>query len=431
MQIITTHKNVDFDAVASLVAAKIIYPDAVAVLPGSVNPNVKGFLSIHKDLFNLHDRKEIDLSEVTSLIVVDTNSWSRLDGMRELEKREDFEVILWDHHPEKDIQTPFKVQEPKGANITLMIRELSRERKLLTPMQSTLFLCGLYEDTGNLSFPSATGEDAYAAGYLLDRKADLKILNSFLRPAYGEPQKDVLFQMVKNASTGKIKGHKISFSTVEVEGYISGLSVVVNMYRQILNVDGAIGIFVDREKDKCMVIGRSNVDDLNIGTIMNSLGGGGHPAAASALMKGVNPEVIEPMIRGLIEGNQKSSIQLSDLMSHPVISVDSHVPMEEVAQILRDKGCTGLPVVEEGRLVGVISRRDFKKVRKSKQMQAPVKAFMMRNVITIEPGKSPHEAARMMISDDIGRIPVVEEGKMIGIVTRTDVMTYFYDLLPD
>jgi CBS domain-containing protein len=56
---------------------------------------------------------------------------------------------------------------------------------------------------------------------------------------------------------------------------------------------------------------------------------------------------------------------------------------------------------------------------------------MSTNVVTIQPGKSPIQAARVMVRHDIGRLPVVESGKLIGIITRSDAMTYFYDLLPD
>jgi tRNA nucleotidyltransferase (CCA-adding enzyme) len=79
----------------------------------------------------------------------------------------------------------------------------------------------------------------------------------------------------------------------------------------------------------------------------------------------------------------------------------------------------------------MISRRDFRKLKKESQLKAPVKAFMTTNVLAIEPGKSPMQAARLMVKHDIGRLPVVEKGRIIGIITRSDAMLYFYDLLPD
>jgi CBS domain-containing protein len=180
-----------------------------------------------------------------------------------------------------------------------------------------------------------------------------------------------------------------------------------------------------------MVIGRSNVEGINIGSLMRSLGGGGHSDAGSALLKSVNPDTVEEMINDLLEGNQQSSTQISDLMSFPVTTVRSDTRMREVASLLKKKGCTGFPVVEDGKLVGIISRRDFRKVKKESQMEAPVKAFMSSNVITITPGKSPMQAARIMVKHDVGRLPVVEHDNIIGIITRSDAMAYFYDLLPD
>ena len=149
------------------------------------------------------------------------------------------------------------------------------------------------------------------------------------------------------------------------------------------------------------------------------------------MLKGVNPEIAQQMLVDLIKGNQQSSVQISDLMSFPVFAVPSDTAMADVAKILRERGCTGLPVVDDERLVGVVSRRDFKKIRKESQLNAPVRAFMNTRVITIEPGKSPIQAARIMVRHDIGRLPVVENGRIIGIITRSDAMLYFYDLLPD
>ena len=428
----TTHKNADFDALASLAAALLLYPEAIPILPRQINPNVKAFLSLHKDLFPWADQPAPAIDRIQRLIVVDTGSWDRLPDLPGLHKDDQLEILMWDHHAaEPDIEAAWRCHETVGANITLMIRRLKGEGLRLTPMQATLFLAGLYEDTGQMTFPGTTAEDALAAAYLLEQGADLSLLGRFLRPAYGEKQKNVLFDMLQKARRERVNGHLLSISKLTVEGHVDGLALVVGMYRDIMNVEAAFGIFSLPEKQKCMVIGRSDADSLNVGDIMRSLGGGGHPGAGSALLRQVNPDAVEEMIVDLIQGNQQASVQISDLMSFPVITVSPDTPMAEVALMLRDKGFSGVPVVDEGRLVGMISRRDFRKLRKNNQLEAPVKAFMQREVLTIAPGKSPLQAARIMVRHDIGRLPIVDQGRLIGLVTRSDVMHYFYDLLPE
>jgi len=433
MQIVTTHKSTDFDALASVIAATIIYPDALPVIPRSINPNVKAFLSIHKDVFNIYTPDEIDLDQVNRLIVVDVNKWDRLDQMKRLKNKNDLEIFLWDHHPDKgDINANQVCHEAMGANVTLMIRHLKLMNKKLTPIQASLFLTGIHEDTGNLMFPSTMPEDANAAAYLMENKADLNVVGSWLRPAYGEKQKNILFDMLSSGKKIKINGYNICINKVDIEGHVGSLSLVVNMCREILNVDAVFGIFTGEKKGKSIIIGRSNADGLNIGSIMKSMGGGGHPGAGSAMLKFVNPDTVEEMIIALIEGNQQSSVQISDLMSFPVVTVPPDMLMKDVGKVLREKGCTGVPVVEDDKIVGVISRRDFRKIKKKSGEQSPVKAFMNRKIITIESGKSPIHAARQMVKYDIGRLPVVDEnGKLIGIVTRSDAMIYFYDMLPE
>ena len=432
MQIVTTHKNCDFDGLASTIAVTLLYPGTIAVLPRSVNPNVKAFLSVHKDIFDIRSPGDIDLDAVTHLFVVDVAQWKRLEGLKGLQAREDLPIRIWDHHPgQGDIDTGEICQEKIGACITLLVRELRTRGMTVTPIQATLFITGLYEDTGRLTFPSTTAEDARAAAYLLDNDADLNIVERILRPAYREKQKEILHRMLEEARRVKINGYSIGICSIEIRGHVDSLALVVRLIRELLNVDAALGLFYDPDRDRCLVIGRSGIEELNIGSVMRHLGGGGHPGAGSALMKRVQPRAIEEMVLGLIEGNQQASVRVSDLMSFPVLSVTSKTSMDEVAQLLRQKGCTGVPVIDDGELKGVISRRDFKRVRKKKQLSSPVKAFMSNKVLTIGPEKSPAQAVGLMVKHDIGRLPVVENGKVIGIVTRSDAMLYFYDQLPE
>ncbi len=433
MIISTSHRNTDFDGLASVVAATLIYPGCVPVLPAQVNPNLKPFLSIHKDLFNFKTPNEIDMDTVTQLVVVDINQWERLGRLKQLKDKEDLIIHLWDHHRgEGNIKSTWSRQAEVGANITLMIERLKAERKVLTPIQATLFLAGLYEDTGNLTFPSTTAEDAHAAGWLLECKADLSLLSTFLKPAYGVKQKDLLFEMLQNADRRHINGHHISIIRQEISGHVESLAVVMRMLREILNVDAAIGIFNNPERKRCMVIGRSDSDSLDVGMIMRGLGGGGHPGAGSAMLKETNPRVVEEMIVEFIQNGQQSSVRVSDLMSFPVVTLPNDTTMRQAAVVLREKGCTGLPVTNDaGLIVGMLSRRDFKRVKTETRLDSPVRAFMSTNVLTIDPGKSPMQAANLMVKHDVGRLPVIQDDKVVGIITRSDTMLYFYDLVPD
>lgn len=433
MEIVTTHKNTDFDALASLVAVTRLHPHVVAAIPRAQNPNVKAFLSIHKDLFDLKFPDEIDLDRVTGLVVVDNNTWNRLEGMDPLKEKAVLPITLWDHHPEGgDIHASVEYRERTGATVTLLTHEIAARKIDLSPIHATLFLAGVYEDTGNLTFPSTTPRDARAVAFLLEQGADLSLTGAFLRPVYGEMQKAVLFEMLKQAHRIPINGFNVSIRSVTVSGHVRSLALVVNMYRDIVNVDAAFGIFHIPEQDRCIIIGRADSDEMNIGSIMRAMGGGGHPRAGSAMVKKVHPAVIEEWITELIQGGRQTTVRVSDLMSFPVVTLNEKMTMAEAAELLREKGCTGFPVVDDrDRLTGVLSRRDFRKIKKDSQLGAPVKAFMSRDVHTIDPTRSPMQAARLMVRHDIGRLPVVADGRLIGIVTRSDTMVYFYDLLPD
>jgi len=431
VKIITTHKNTDFDGVASVFAASLLHPEAQPVLPRSLNPNVQAFLSIHKDHFSFKHPKDIALDDIGELVVVDANSWSRLDDLSSLAEKTSLIIHLWDHHMEPgDIEADWSCSRPVGATTTLIVGQLQEEKPGLSPIQATLFLAGIYEDTGNLTFPGTVPEDASAVAFLLGQQADLNIIRSFLRPVYGPKQKDILFEMLKNPTRVKVNGYKVSFSALDIQGHTPGLAVVVAMYQDIMNVDASFAVFRDPKTNRAMVIGRSSVDGLDIGAIMRSLGGGGHPNAGSAIVKGRHPDALHEQIMMFIKGHKQAAVQISDLMSFPVSYVPPTATMKQVALVLRQKGCTGLPVLDGDTLMGIISRRDFKKMRKPDQLELPVKAFMSDRIITVAPESSVVQAAKLMVKHDIGRLPVMKDGALIGIVTRSDAMRYYYDLLP-
>ncbi len=433
MLIATTHKNTDFDGLASVIAATILYPGCIGVIPKMTNINVERFLSTHKTAFNIILPNEVQYDEVTKLIVVDTDQWQRLDRMDKLAQKDGLEIDLWDHHmlAGGDIEASWSCRERIGSTVTLFARELQKRGIQLTPLDSTVLLIGLYEDTGHLSFPSTTAEDARAAAYLLENRADLNVAGFFLNPPYEANQKEILFEMMKKTERLKISGHSIGFNHITLDKKVPNLAAVVNMYRKIVNVDALFVIFTG--DDRHSIIGRSGVDSIDIGQILNIFGGGGHSGAGSAMVKNseMSANSIIERITTALAANTSGSARIADIMSFPVISIAPETPMREVQALMTRQKIRGVMVMEGENILGIIVLWDLKKVKKDNQWDSPVKAFMARKILTIGPGDSPSVAARIMIEKDVGHLPVVQDSKMIGIVTRTDILTYYYDLLPD
>lgn len=302
----------------------------------------------------------------------------------------------------------------------------------MSPLDSTVLLIGLYEDTGHLSFPSTTGEDAEAAAYLLHNGADLNVASVFLNPPYEEVQKDILFQMIQHTEKITHRNITIGINIIELKQKVPMLSAIVNMYRKLINAEAVFAIFMN-DKESSTVICRSGSDRVDVGAIMKQLGGGGHPGAASATIKttAYNSLKIKEKILEIIRENKINSAVISDLMSYPVTMVDPETSMTKVRQIMEEQSIRGILVGTEEKLEGIVVLWDFKKMKQERQWKSPVKAFMIRNVETIPPDIDPAEAAQIMVRKNIGHLPVAFQGKIIGILTRTDILTYFYDMLPE
>jgi nanoRNase/pAp phosphatase (c-di-AMP/oligoRNAs hydrolase) len=433
MQIVTTHKNTDFDALASVIAGTLLYPGSVGVVPKAVNTNVAKFLSTHKTAFNIVLPNEINHDQVKRLIVVDTDQWRRLDRMECLQQRDDLEILLWDHHLNGgDIEAGWRCQEPVGATVTLLVREMKAREMELNPLVSTVLLIGLYEDTGHLSYPSTKAEDAAAAAYLLENGADLNVASVFLNPPYEEVQRDILFMMMQNSEKIQHNQRTIGINILKLEQKVPMLAAIVSMYRKIINADAVFVIIINDDKSST-VIGRSGSDRIDIGAMLRKFGGGGHSAAGSATVKTADytPEQLKEEIVGHIKKSRMSGATVADLMSFPVTIVPDSTPMSGIRDIMQKKKIRGILVGKEDELEGIIVLWDLKKLKRDKHWASPVKAYMARQISTIPPDMQPSQAAQIMVKKNIGHLPVLHDGKVIGIVTRTDILTYFYGMLPE
>ena len=417
MQVIISHLNLDFDGLASIVAAGKLYPKAKKVLPGKLGTSVKQFLALYKDSMQLFTPQQIDWHKVEEVIIVDTGNLDRVGDFKDY--LQEAKLTIYDHHQPSD-----ENNNNVGATVTLLIEKLKEKQINISAFEATIMALGLYTDTGSFCYASTSSRDLLAAAYLLEQGANLGIVSRFSeKPLLGEHQ--TLFNsLIVNSTEFNLRGLDIFIAWHRQKRYQGGLSLLAT---KILEVMGVHALFLVVEMDnKVFVVGRSNTDMIDIHTIVAQFGGGGHTRAASASIKNGNYLEIMETIKNLVTETLKPSIYAKDIMSNPVKTVSSDTKIEEVAKIILRYGHTGLPVVKDGELIGIISRRDVDKATHHGLGHAPVKGFMSKNVITISQETSIEEIKNIMIEQDVGRLPVIEDGKIIGIVSRTDVLNYLH-----
>ncbi|MET1124054.1 MAG: CBS domain-containing protein [Archaeoglobaceae archaeon] len=111
-------------------------------------------------------------------------------------------------------------------------------------------------------------------------------------------------------------------------------------------------------------------------------------------------------------------VRVRDVMTREVLTVTPETRVAEVLELMLKHKHLGYPVVEDGRIVGVVTLKDIINANPDD----PVANVMSRSVVTISPDATAFEAFKLMSENEIGRLLVTEDGKLVGIVTRSDIM---------
>jgi len=123
------------------------------------------------------------------------------------------------------------------------------------------------------------------------------------------------------------------------------------------------------------------------------------------------------------------SLVARDVMSTEVVTVSPSMTVQELALLLSEKRISGVPVVDhKGELVGVVSEAD---ILSRKMNEETVRAIMTADVVAVGETESVQEIALLLAMKRINRVPVVRDGKLVGIVSRTDIVKAMAGILPE
>ncbi len=428
MEIIVTHVSSDFDSFAGMLAAKKLYPEAKIIIPTSINQNVRKFIALHEDsLPPFFEPGEIDLRRVKKVIIIDTKIPARLGQVRDIFRDSKPDVIIYDHHNKssEDIDYGYDHSMFVGASTTILVECIKKQRISISPFEATLFSLGIYEDTGSFTYPNTTYRDLSAASFLKKKGANSSVISKFLNMALTDDQHLLLEKLISNIKKITINEKEIVLSKDRSDDFIEGLSVLTRKLAQVEDVD--VAICWVKMKEKTYVVARSDDTEVNVAKVIAIVGGGGHPQAASAVISNMGLDLIEKKIIFSLKENIKKPLVAKDIMSYPVMVVNENERVDNVNEILKKYGHSGIPIVNSKQnLVGIITRKDIDKAMNHGLSHAPVKGFRSHGVVTADQDTPISGLQKIMIDNAIGRIPIINKNRIIGIVTRKDILRFLH-----
>lgn len=428
MDLILCHTTADFDTLGAAVGLTRLLPGSKIVVPGGCHPTVQEFLALHRDEYALIERRAVNPAQIRSLTVVDTQQRDRLGKAAEwFDLPQIAEITVYDHH--LDIKTDIPATQthiaPVGATTTLIVQQLQRSQIELTSAEATVMALGIHVDTGSLTFGGATAEDAIALAWLMQQGASLPLIAQYIEPGLSSQLQELLTQSLDNLQSETLRGYTISWVLLKTSGYVPGLSSLTSRLMDLTETDALLlaARYSVGEDERLTVIGRTQISGTNLNELFQPFGGGGHSQAASVSLRSLEPQATLKQLVDNLKAQIPQPPTARDLMSSPVRTIRPETSIEEAQRILLRYGHSGLCVVDAiGQLVGIISRRDIDIALHHGFSHAPVKGYMTTNLKTITSDTTLPEIQALMVTYDIGRLPVLKNRELIGIVTRTDVL---------
>jgi tRNA nucleotidyltransferase (CCA-adding enzyme) len=422
VDVIVSHANTDFDALAGMLAARRLYPGAEIALSGSLNRNVREFYRLHADELGILEAGRVDPSAIRRLIVVETVHPERLGEFEHVARDPGVEVVVFDHHAGEApgwVKPENLVLSDDGALTTTMVGILAEREVAVTPLEATVFALGIHEDTGSLGYPGIGVRDAEALAWCLRHGARQDVIAQYLRTPLSEEERGLLDALVSEVEAHSAAGLEVLVAAVAWPTYVDGVS---NLAHKIVDLTDALALVCLVEMEgRVFCVARARLPEVDAAAIAAALGGGGHQQAASAVHRGTLAEARELVLAALPQAVRPLRTA-AEIMSRPARFVGPESPVAEAMVLCQRHRQSGILVGEQGGLAGQVTREHLDQAIAHGLSHAPVKSVMSSEVATCSEDTPLPELTRLLRSSDAGRVAVLRDGEVVGVVARSDLL---------
>lgn len=474
--LITCHSNADFDALASLMGASLLFPDAYLVFPGTQEKMVQELYDdVAQHFFSFVAIKSIDYAEVERLVVLDTQSMDRVSHIKPLLRAHNLlengistsldgnntksdhnsalEVLIWDHHPVSDLIAQGGRCANVGSTCTLIAAELKRVFGTIPCEIANILALGIYVDTGSFVYSSTTAEDLQITAWLLGQGFIPDFVVPYTQRSLNKEQFSLLNALLESAEFMNMGGIRFIVASARIDTYLNDFATLAPIFMEmnpchVLFALAAMG-------DKIQIVARSKHEDVDVGKICELFGGGGHAYAASAMVKDKTLHELISYLQTQISLLGYTDKKANKLMSSPVVAVYEDDLMHNAEKIMSQYGLKAIPVYKQNTqiCVGWLEHQLAIKAISHGLNTVRVSAYMQRNFQVVSMDADLQMLMDIIVGERQRLVPVVDITKyegfdygillknvtnshdniqlkqcpVVGVVSRTDLIHIFLE----
>jgi tRNA nucleotidyltransferase (CCA-adding enzyme) len=250
--------------------------------------------------------------------------------------------------------------------------------------------------------------------------ADMEVVERFLYRSLTPEQRSLLEDLTASLQVWDVHGRQIAVAVATAPGYVDSAGLVT--HHLVEDLGHRVAVAVVSMPERIQLVGRSRLRDIDIAAVLTHLGGGGHPQAASAALRDATLADVLTRLREALDAEVPSALTAGAIASRPVRSITPADTMDGAAELMVRWGHPVLPVLEDGRVAGLVTRKDVDKAVRHGLGHAPVTGFMTRAVVSVAPDAGLDTLERLMSTESVAAVLVLDDGRLTGIVTHADLL---------
>jgi tRNA nucleotidyltransferase (CCA-adding enzyme) len=250
--------------------------------------------------------------------------------------------------------------------------------------------------------------------------ANLSILSNVITKELTAEQIFLLNDLIQSATRYTIHGIDLVIAQASADRYVGDIAVLVHKLKDMENLD--VLFVLVRMEDRVYLIGRSRLEEVNVSEVAAEFGGGGHPTAASATVKGMAlVEAHDRLIKILNEMVRPKKVA-ADAMVYPVKTIEPDRTLDEAGEILTRYNLDILPVLQDEKVIGLISREVVERAEYHGLKSSLVKEYMTTEFSVVSPDTPFSRVQALIIGQNQSLVPVVEKDRLVGAISAGDLM---------